>query len=46
MVEEARNIQREVFPNGLTVLTEKMNHIRSVSMGIWVKSGSATKTPT
>ena len=40
MVEEARNIRREVFPNGLTVLTERMNHIRSVSMGIWVKSGS------
>jgi len=40
MVEEARNIQREVFPNGLTVLTERMDHIRSVSMGIWVKSGS------
>jgi len=40
MVEELRNIQREVFSNGLTVLTEKMDHIRSVSMGIWVKSGS------
>src|SRR5208282_1463237 len=40
MVEELRNIQREVFPNGLTVLTERMDHIRSVSMGIWVKSGS------
>ena len=40
MVEELRNIQREVLPNGLTVLTERMDHIRSVSMGIWVKSGS------
>jgi len=40
MVEELRNIQREVFANGLTVLTERMDHIRSVSMGIWVKSGS------
>ncbi len=40
MVEELRDIQREVLPNGLTILTEQMDHIRSVSMGIWVKSGS------
>ncbi len=40
MVEELRNIQREVLPNGLTIITEKMDHIRSVSIGIWVKSGS------
>lgn len=45
MVEEARNIQREVFPNGLTVLTERMDHIRSVSMGIWIKSGSRHEDP-
>ena len=40
MVEELRNIQRETLPNGLTIITERMDHIRSVSMGIWVKSGS------
>jgi len=40
MVEELRNIQREVLANGLTVLTEEMQHIRSVSIGIWVKTGS------
>ncbi len=45
MVEELRNIQREVFPNGLTVLTERMDHIRSVSLGIWVKSGSRHEDP-
>ena len=45
MVEELRNIQRAVFSNGLTVLTEKMDHIRSVSMGIWVKSGSRHEDP-
>jgi len=45
MVEELRNIQREVLPNGLTILTEKMDHIRSVSMGIWVKSGSRHEDP-
>jgi predicted Zn-dependent peptidase len=40
MVEEVRNIHREVLPNGLTVITEEMQHIRSVSIGIWVKTGS------
>jgi predicted Zn-dependent peptidase len=40
MVEEVRNINREVLPNGLVVITEEMQHIRSVSIGIWIKSGS------
>src|SRR5579872_385957 len=40
MVGEAENIQRAVLPNGLTILTEEMQHIRSVSIGVWVKSGS------
>src|SRR5947207_314095 len=40
MVEETRNIRREVLPNGLTLITEQMQHIRSVSIGIWIKTGS------
>jgi len=40
MVEEVRNIHREVLPNGLTVITEEMENIRSVSIGIWIKTGS------
>ena len=40
MVDEPRNIYREVLPNGLTVLAETMSHIRSVSIGIWVRTGS------
>jgi len=35
-----RNLRRTVLPNGLIVLTEQMEHLRSVSMGVWVKSGS------
>ena len=35
-----RNLRRTVLPNGLIVLTERMDHLRSVAMGIWVKSGS------
>jgi len=45
MVEEVRNIQREVLSNGLTVITEQMQHIRSVSIGIWVKTGSRDEDP-
>lgn len=39
-VEEFRNIHRTVLPNGLTLISEEMEHIRSVSIGIWVKTGS------
>jgi predicted Zn-dependent peptidase len=35
-----RNLRRTVLPNGLIVLTERMDHLRSVAMGAWVKSGS------
>jgi len=45
MVEEVRNIRREVLPNGLTVITEQMQHIRSASIGIWIKTGSRDEDP-
>jgi predicted Zn-dependent peptidase len=35
-----RNIRRTTLPNGLLVLTEKIPHVRSVSMGVWIDSGS------
>jgi predicted Zn-dependent peptidase len=35
-----RNIRRTVLPNGLLVLTESIPHVRSVSMGVWIASGS------
>ncbi len=37
---EARDIHRELLPNGLLVLSEEMAHIRSISIGIWMKTGS------
>src|SRR5271167_1701484 len=40
-----RTIHREVLPNGLTILTEQMDHIRSVSMGIWLNAGSRNEEP-
>src|SRR5215472_4019197 len=39
-MDQDRNIRRQVLPNGLTVITEEMDHIRSVSIGIWIKTGS------
>ena len=35
-----RNIRKTVLPNGMLVLTESMPHMRSVSMGAWVRQGS------
>ena len=35
-----RNLRRTLLPSGLIVLTERMEHMRSVAMGVWIKSGS------
>ncbi len=43
--KDTRNIRREVLPNGLTVITEAMPHVRSVSVGIWIKTGSRREAP-
>jgi len=40
MMNPERNLRRTVLSNGLIVLTERMEHLRSVAMGVWVKSGS------
>src|SRR5579884_1288865 len=44
-MDNERNIQRTTLPNGLTILTEKMGHIRSVAMGVWIRTGSRHETP-
>ena len=33
-------IVKEVLPNGLTLLSEAMPHVRSVAIGVWLKQGS------
>jgi predicted Zn-dependent peptidase len=40
MTKEVRNIRRQKLPNGLTIITEQMQHIRSASIGIWLQTGS------
>ena len=40
MTHEVRNIRRQKLPNGLTIITERMQHIRSASIGVWLQTGS------
>ena len=40
MIEQASPIEKTVLENGLTIITEHMNHVRSASVGIWIRSGS------
>src|SRR4029078_9520529 len=40
MNEQASPIEKTVLNNGLTIISERMNHVRSASVGIWVRSGS------
>jgi predicted Zn-dependent peptidase len=32
--------RRSVLPNGIRILTERMPHVRSVAVGVWVETGS------
>jgi predicted Zn-dependent peptidase len=45
MSQPARDIERAELPNGLVVVTEKMPHVRSVSVGIWLGTGSRGEAP-
>ncbi|MEN3335538.1 MAG: hypothetical protein V7641_4903 [Blastocatellia bacterium] len=40
MIEQTSPIEKTVLANGLTIITEQMSHVRSASVGIWVRSGS------
>src|SRR5271155_4244775 len=45
MTTELRDIQKHVLPNGLVVITETMSHVRSVSVGVWIRNGSRREIP-
>src|SRR5256884_545783 len=45
MAPEIRDIQKKVLPNGLVAITETMSHVRSVSVGLWVRNGSRREIP-
>ena len=40
MVAAPRNIRKQILPNGVTILSEEMHGIRSVAIGVWLKTGS------
>ncbi|MES1257594.1 MAG: pitrilysin family protein, partial [Acidobacteriota bacterium] len=40
-----RDILTTTLPNGIKVITEAMSHVRSVSVGVWVGTGSRRETP-
>src|SRR5436305_6575128 len=40
MPTKASEIQKLLLPNGLVVITETMRHVRSVSVGVWLRNGS------
>jgi predicted Zn-dependent peptidase len=42
---ESRKVEQTTLPNGLVVATEFMPHVRSVSAGIWIRTGSRNETP-
>jgi predicted Zn-dependent peptidase len=39
-----RDILTTTLPNGIKVITEAMSHVRSVSVGVWIASGSRRET--
>jgi len=39
-----RNIQVSKLANGMTIVTDRMDHLESASLGIWVKAGSRDET--
>lgn len=43
-ISAGRNIRSTQLPNGLQIITEEMEHVRSVSVGIWIDSGSRRET--
>jgi predicted Zn-dependent peptidase len=45
MTQPVRDIERAELPNGLVVVTERMPHVRSVSVGIWLGTGSRGESP-
>jgi len=37
--------QKTVLPNGVRVVTERIAHVRSISLGLWIEVGTRDETP-
>ncbi|HLH41890.1 MAG TPA: pitrilysin family protein [Bryobacteraceae bacterium] len=44
-IHKIRDIERTRLPNGVRVVTEVMPHVRSVSVGVWIGTGSREEEP-
>src|SRR6266849_1673478 len=42
---KCRDIERTILPNGVRLVTEHMANVRSVSVGIWIGTGSREESP-
>jgi predicted Zn-dependent peptidase len=40
-----RNVETTTLANGVHIITEHMPHVRSVSLGIWIRTGSRRESP-
>src|SRR5580692_5271361 len=45
MAQKTREIERTRLPNGVRVITERMRNVRSVSVGVWIGTGSREEQP-
>src|ERR1700728_197884 len=45
-VQTLRDIEVATLKNGVRVISEEMGHVRSVSLGVWIRSGSRRETST
>jgi predicted Zn-dependent peptidase len=43
-VQTVRDIEATTLKNGIRVISEEMPHVRSVSLGVWIKTGSRRET--
>jgi predicted Zn-dependent peptidase len=43
-VHTVRDIEATTLKNGIRVISEEMPHVRSVSLGVWIKTGSRRET--
>ncbi len=45
MATATDEIRREIFPNRLVLVTERMLNLRSVALGVWLRKGSRHEMP-
>ncbi len=44
IIEKEANIKKSVLPNGLKIVSECVDSVKSISVGIWVKTGSRNES--